>query len=370
MLIEKLKFGMPWLERVGLGKTGNVPLLGLDISSTAIKLVELSRAGKNYQIERYVIEPLPKEAVNEGNLVEIDGIADALRRAWRRLGSPIRNVAIAIPTTMAIYKKLLVPVSQTEDMDAMLESEANQIIPFPLDEVNLDHQVLGPSASSIDDLEVLLCAARKEKVEERVAVVEMAGLRAQVVDVEAFAMMTAFEQIQQQLPEQGMNQTFAMFDIGASRIHCNIIRNGQQIYYREQAFGGHQLTRDIQRRYNISFDEAESGKRGMALPDGYESELMHPFIDSLAQEIQRALQFFYTTVSVSQYLRVDYILLAGGCSMLPGLDDAVAGRTQISTMIANPFTTMVQSGSIRLKELLMDAPALLVACGLALRRFD
>ncbi|UTH75274.1 pilus assembly protein PilM [Chromobacterium sp. IIBBL 290-4] len=370
MLAEKLWPGRSWLTQLGLGKAHNHPMLGLDISTTSIKLVELSRSGKNQQIERYVIEALPKEAINDGNLIEIDGIAETLRRAWKRLGSPIRSVAIAIPTPMAIYKKILVPASQAIDMEEMIESEANQIIPFPLDEVNLDHQVLGPSPSSIDDLEVLLCAARKEKVEERVAVVEMAGLRAQVVDVESFAMMTAFEQIQHQLPEEGMNQTFAMFDIGATRIHCNIIRNGQQIYYREQMFGGHQLTRDIQRRYNISFDEAESGKRSMALPDGYESELMHPFIDSLAQEIQRALQFFYTTVSVSQYLRVDYILLAGGCSMLPGLDDAVAGRTQISTMIANPFTTMVQSSSIRLKELLLDAPSLLIACGLALRRFD
>ncbi|KIA79071.1 pilus assembly protein PilM [Chromobacterium amazonense] len=370
MLFEKLKLELPWLEQLGLGKAHNSPRLGLDISNTAIKLVELSRNGRNCQVERYVIEPLPKEAVNDGNLVEVEGIAETIRRAWRRLDSPVRNVAIAIPTPMAIYKKILVPVSQIDDMDEIIENEAHQIIPFPLEEVNLDHQVLGPSPSSIDDMEVLLCAARKEKVEERVAVVEMAGLRPQVVDVESFAMMTAFEQIQQQLPDHGMNQTFALFDIGATRIHCNIIRNGQQIYYREQMFGGHQLTRDIQRRYNISFEEAETSKRSMALPDGYESELMHPFIDSLAQEIQRALQFFYTTVSVSQYLRVDYILLAGGCSMLPGLDDAVAGRTQISTMIANPFTTMVQSGSIRLKELLMDAPSLLIASGLALRRFD
>lgn len=370
MLSDKFRFSTDWLDQLGLGKSKNVPLLGLDISTTSVKLVELSRSGKNFQIERYVIENLPKEAVSEGNLVDIEGIAETLRKAWKRLGSPIRNVAIAIPTSMAIYKKLLVPVSQSEDMEGMIESEADQIIPFPLDEVNLDYQVLGPSSTSLDDLEVLLCAARKEKVEERVAVVEMAGLRAQLVDVESFAMMTAFEQIQQQLPDHGMNQTFALFDIGASKIHCNVIRNGQQIYYREQMFGGLQLTRDIQRRYGISFDEAENGKRSMAMPDGYESELLHPFVDALAQEIQRALQFFYTTVSVSQYLRVDYILLGGGCSMLSGLDDAVASRTQISTMIANPFTSMVQSSSIRLKELLLDAPALLIACGLAMRRFD
>lgn len=358
-----------WLSQVGLAKSGNVPLIGLDISSTAVKMVELSQTGKTYQIDRYVIEPLPKDVISEGNLIEIETIAECIRKAWKRLGTSTRTVAIAIPTSMAIYKKVMIPVSHSDDLEHMIESEATQIIPFPLEDVNLDYQVLGSSSASLDDMDVLLCAARKEKVEERVAVIEMAGLHASVVDVESFAMMTAFEQIQQQLPGHGMNQTFALFDVGANKIHCNIIRNGQQIYYREQTFGGQLLTRDIQRRYGISLDDAEVGKRNMALPDGYESELLHPFVDSMAQEIQRALQFFYTTVSISQYLRVDYILLAGGCSMLSGLDDAVASRTQISSMIANPFTTMVQSHNIKLKELLMDAPSLLVACGLALRRF-
>ncbi|CUA81823.1 type IV pilus assembly protein PilM [Gulbenkiania indica] len=370
MLSDKLGMPAGWLARLGMGGSGGGSLLGLDISTTSVKFVELSRAGKNIQIDRYLIEPLPKDAVSDGNLVDIDAVAATIRRGWKRLGSPVRHAALALPTPMAIYKKILIPALQADDMEGMVESEASQIIPFPLDEVNLDYQVLGPSPASADDLEVLLCAARKEKVDERVASVEMAGLSARVVDVDSFAMMTAFEQIQYQLPDQGMNQTFALFDIGASKTHCSVIRNGQQLYYREQAIGGHQLTRDIQRRYGISLDEAESGKRMMTLPDGYESELLHPFVDALAQEIQRALQFFYTTVSVSQYLRVDYILLAGGSSMLSGLDDAVAARTQISTMIANPFTSMVQSPSIRLKELLLDAPSLFVACGLALRRFD
>ena len=346
-------------------------MLGLDISSTAIKLVELSAAGRGPQLERYIVEPLPKDAVTDGNIHNMEIVAEAIRNARKRLGSPSRHAAIALPTAMAIYKKILVPAAQNqEDLEVQVENESNQYIPFPLEEVNLDYQVLGPSASSANDLDVMICAARKEKVEERVAVAEMAGLKVDVVDIDAFAMLTAFEQIQQQLPDQGMNQTFALFDIGASTIHCSVIRNGQQLYYREQAFGGIQLTRDIQRRYGYSHEEAEQGKRTMSLPEGYENELLHPFVDSLAQEIQRALQFFYTTVSVSQYLRVDYILLAGGSSMLAGLDDAVLGRTQISTMIANPFTSMTHSPHIELKELLLDAPSLLVACGLALRRFD
>ncbi|MGL6072349.1 pilus assembly protein PilM [Craterilacuibacter sp.] len=346
-------------------------LIGLDISTTAIKMVEIGRVGKHFQLERYLIEPLPKDAVSEGNIVDIDAVAEVLRRARARLGSHCNRVAMALPTTMAIYKKILVPAGHNkEDLEFQVENEASQYIPFPLDEVNLDFQVLGPSVTQADDLEVMICASRKEKVEERLAIAEMAGLKAQIMDVEAFAMLTAFELLQQQLPDQGFNQTFALFDIGATKIHCSVIRNGQQLYYREQAFGGTQLTREIQRRYTMSNEEAEKGKRSMMLPEGYESELLQPFVDSLSQEIQRALQFFYTTVSVSQYLRVDYILLAGGSSMLSGLDDAVALRTQISTMIANPFTTMTQAPGIPLKDLLLDAPALLVACGLALRKFD
>ncbi|RXZ43740.1 pilus assembly protein PilM [Crenobacter cavernae] len=370
MLSGKLAQGSDWLSRIGLRKIHQAPLIGLDISSSAVKLVEISRSGKNYQVDRYVIEALPRDAVVDGNLNNIEAVSDAIRKGWQKLGTSTRDVALALPTTMAIYKKILVPVAQSHDIEEMIESEAQQYIPFALDEVNLDFQVLGPAAHNPDDLEVMLCAARKEKVEERVAAVEMAGLKASVVDIDAFATLTAFEQIQLQLPEQGMNQTFALFDIGATKIYCNVIRNGQQLYYREQAFGGQQLTRDIQRRYGITYEEAEKGKCASTLPDGYESELLHPFVDSLAQEIQRSLQFFYTTVSVSQYLRVDYLLLAGGSSLLPGLDDAVSARTQISTMIANPFTTLVQSTSIRPKALLLDAPSLLVSCGLALRRFD
>ncbi|WP_174874779.1 pilus assembly protein PilM [Vogesella oryzae] len=373
MAVEKRRFDFAGMQNV-LGnwlKPAQTSLLGVDVSSSAVKIVEFGVIGHTPQLERYVIEPLPKDAIVDGNINNMEEVAGAINRAWKKLDTTTRRAAVSLPTSMAIYKKILVPAAADEDdLEIQVEHEANQYIPFPLAEVNLDYQVLGPSLNSAGDLDVMICAARKEKVEERVAVAEMAGLKVEVVDIDAFAMMTAFEQIQQQLPDQGMNQTFALFDIGASKIQCSIIRNEQQLYYREQAFGGSQLTRDIQRRYGYSYEDAEIAKRSMTLPDSFESELLHPFVDALSQEIQRALQFFYTTVSVSQYLRVDYILLAGGCSMLPGLDDAVLSRTQISTMIANPFTTMTQAQRIPLKELLLDAPALLVACGLGLRRFD
>jgi len=185
-------------------------MLGLDISSTAIKMVELSRHGRTPQLERYAVEPLAKDLITDGNINNMDEVADAIRRTWHRLGSPAKRAAIALPTSMAIYKKILVPAGALgDDLELQVENEANQYIPFPLEEVNLDYQVLGPSSNSADDLDVMICASRKEKVEERVAVAEMAGLKVDIVDIDAFAMMTAFEQIQQQLPDQGMNQTFA-----------------------------------------------------------------------------------------------------------------------------------------------------------------
>jgi len=344
------------------------PLIGVDISTSAVKMVELSETGKHLAVERYVIEPLPKDAIADGNIANLEVVGEAVKRAWRMLGSRVRNVALALPTAAVITKKITVPAGQTEaELEMQVETEANQYIPFALDEVNLDFQVLGPSPATPDEVEVLIAASRKEKVEDRVAVVEAAGLKALVVDVESFATQAAYELIEHQLPQSGKDQTIAIVDIGAAMMHINIVRDGVQVYAREQAFGGNQLTQDIQRKFSLSAEEAEAAKRNGGLPDNYEPEVLQPFMDSLAMEISRALQFFFTS---TQYNSVDHILLAGGCSVIAGLDEVVASRTQVSTMIANPFLNMTQSSRIKTRQLLLDAPSLLIACGLALRRFD
>ncbi|WP_460535948.1 pilus assembly protein PilM [Chitinimonas naiadis] len=343
-------------------------MIGVDISTSAIKMVELSEAGKHLTIERYVIEPLPKEAVVDGNIANLELVGEAVKRAWRMLGSRVKNTALALPAAAVITKKITVPAGQTEiELEMQVETEANQYIPFALDEVNLDFQVVGPSLATPDEVEVLIAASRKEKVEDRVAAVETAGLKALVMDVESFATQAAYELIERQLPNNGEGQTVAIVDIGAAMMHINVLRDGQQIYAREQAFGGNQLTQDIQRKFSLSAEEAEAAKRNGGLPDNYEPEVLQPFMDSLAMEIARALQFFFTS---TQYNSVDHILLAGGCSVIPGLDEVVASRTQVSTMIANPFLNMTQSSRIKTRQLLLDAPSLLIACGLALRRFD
>ncbi|MBB5017478.1 type IV pilus assembly protein PilM [Chitinivorax tropicus] len=331
-------------------------------------MVELSHNGKAYSIERYVIEQLPKDAVTDGNIANLDVVGDAVKRAWRLMGTRIKNVALALPAAAVITKKITIPAGQNEnEMELQVETEANQYIPFALDEVNLDFQVLGPSPAAPDEVDVLVAASRKEKVEDRVGAVEAAGLKAVVVDVESYATLTAYELIKRQLPGEGANQIVAVVDIGATMMHINVLRDGNQVYFREQAFGGNQLTQDIQRRYNLSSDEAEAAKRSGGLPENYEPEVLQPFMDGLALEVSRALQFFFTS---TQFNKVDHILLAGGCGGIHGLDEVVANRTQVGTMIANPFLNMTQSSRIKPRQLLIDAPSLLIACGLAMRRFD
>ncbi len=344
-------------------------LIGLDISSSAVKLVELTANGKEgYRVERYTIEVLPKDAVSDGNIANLDGVVDTVRRAWKRLGTSTRNVAMALPGSAVITKKIIVPAGLREDeLEALVESEANQYIPFSIDEVNLDFQIIGPAPAVPDELEVLIAASKKERVEDRVAVADAAGLKAVIVDVESLAVLSAFELIQRQLPEAGKNQTIALIDAGANVMSLTVLRNGIQVYAREQAFGGAQLTQDIIRHYGMTHEDAEAAKRSGNLPEGYEAELLNPFMENLALEVSRALQFFFTS---TQYNQVDHVIMAGGCAVIPGVDEVVATRTQVNTLIANPFANMVLSDRVRAKSLLADSSSLLVACGLALRRFD
>ena len=189
---------------------------------------------------------------------------------------------MALPGSAVITKKILVPAGLREDLlEAQVESEANQYIPFAIEEVNLDFQVIGPAPSSPDDLEVFIAASKKERVEDRVAVADAAGLTASVVDVETQAALSAFELIERQLPGGGQNQTVALVDAGSNVMSLTVLRNGQQVYAREQAFGGAQLTQDIARHYGMTYEEAEAAKRAGTLPDGYEGELLGSVLNCL-----------------------------------------------------------------------------------------
>ena len=363
MLSEKVS------STLDLFKAKAPSLIGIDISSTSIKLVELAEAGKGaYRLERYAIEPLPKDCVTDGNIANLDQVSDALKRGWKRLGSRNRNVALALPSAMVITKKIIVPSGQKEEeLELTVEAEANQYIPFALDEVNLDFQIIGPAPNNPDEVEVLIAASRKEKVEDRVAIAEAAGLKPRVMDVESYATQEAFGLISPALPANGRDQNIAFVDVGAHVTHFYVLRNNQFLFSRDQAFGGNQLTLDIQRAFNLSPEEAESAKRNQGLPENYDADVLQPFMETLALEITRALQFFFTSTSYNQ---VDQIVLAGGCALLPGLDELVAKRAGVATIVANPFAGMAMSDRVRPRQLAQDAPQLLIATGLAMRSFE
>ncbi|MFN9571997.1 MAG: pilus assembly protein PilM [Betaproteobacteria bacterium] len=345
------------------------PLIGLDIGSSSVKLVELSRgAGGVVRLERYAIEPLPRGAVVDGNIDKIEVVAEAVKRALRRAGCRIKNVSLALPASAVITKRIALPANlREEELEMQVESEANQYIPFALDEVSLDFQVLGPIPNAPDDVEVLIAASRKEKVEDRMAVAQAAGLRPVVVDVESYAMRAALERLIEQLPNGGEGLVIAVFYLGANTTSVTVMHDGEAIYEREQPFGGQQLTGDIARTYGIPAEEAELKKRSGDLPANYENEVLRPFIDAATTEITRALQFFFTS---TPYTRVDQIMLCGGSAVLAGLPEALMERAQVPTSVISPFKGMEIANGVRDKQLRLDAPALLTPCGLAMRRFD
>ena len=346
---------------------GSPPLVGIDISTSSVRLVELTQGKGDIRLERYASEPLPRGAVVDGNIENMDQVVEAVRRVWKKSGTRARHAALGMPPASVITKKIILPAGMSEDqLEVQVESEASQYIPFALDEVSLDFDVIGPAANSPEDIEVMLAASRREKVEDRVAIAEASGLKATVMDIESYAARAALDRVTAQLPEAGAGQVVALFQVGAQVTHISVMLDGVTVYEREQPFGGNALTQDIVRSYGMAFDEAESRKKSGDLPDNYASDLLAPFLESAALEVTRAIQFFYTS---TPYTKVDQLFLAGGCALLPGLLELVASRTKISSAVISPFKGMQLAPSVRESQLRSDAPAYLVACGLALRRF-
>jgi type IV pilus assembly protein PilM len=235
-----------------------------------------------------------------------------------------------------------------------------------LDEVSLDFCVIGPSMNSAGDVEVLIAASRREKVQDRQGLAEAAGLKPIIIDVESYASRLATGRLIESLPNQGVDAMVALFEVGALTTSMQVIRNGEVLYDRDQAFGGAQLTQLIVRQYGFSLEEAESKKRSGELPDDYESGVLQPFVESMAQEIGRALQFFFTS---TPHNKVDHVMLAGGSASLPGLTDAVTQNSSFPCTLLNPFEGMEMGNSVRLKKMIREAPSYLTSCGLAMRRF-
>lgn len=352
----------------GLFTKKKPPLVGIDISSSAVKVLELSKQGEHYRVERYAVEPLPQNAVVEHKIAEVEQVASAVQRAVKRSGTRLKHVAVAVPAIHVITKTIRMPAKMTdEERQAQIEMEADHYIPYPLDEVNLDWSVLGPCENNPEEVDVLMAACRKEIVDDYVAVVQEPGYIPVVVDVETFAMENAYSLIAQHMPGGGMEKTVAILDVGATTTTINVIHNNRSVYTRDHPFGGRQLTEEIQRRYGLSYEEAGLAKKQGGLPDNYQTDVLRPFMEAMCQEIMRALQFFYSSTPFNS---VDQILLAGGCAQIAGIDELVAARLGVPAIVANPFAAMSLASRVKPQLLSNDAPSLMISCGLALRSFD
>ena len=346
----------------------HAPMIGLDISSSSAKLVELGQtSGGEYVLERFASESFEKGWITDGQIEKFDEVAEAVRRLVQKSGTKTKQVAMAMPQSAVITKKIMLPAGlREEEMELQVESEANQYIPFSLDEVSLDFCVIGPSATSAGDVEVLIAASRKERVQDRQGLAEAAGLRPVVIDIESHASRLAMSRVIAALPNEGRDALVALFEIGADTTSLKVLRDDELLYDRDQAFGGAQLTQLISRQYGFSFEEAEQKKLSGDLPDDYESVILSPFVDSLSQEIGRALQYFFTS---TPHHKVHYAMLAGGTATLPGLKDRVTDLTGFASLVVNPFEHMQLGSAVREGRVRREAPSYLTACGLAMRRF-
>jgi type IV pilus assembly protein PilM len=326
-------------------------------------------AGGQYRVESYAAEATPANAMNEKTIVDPEAIGEAIRRAVKRSGAKATEVAIAISGDAAITKVIQMPRGlRDSDLEAQVEMQADQYIPFPMDEVSYDFEVLGNSDKDGESVDVLLVASRSENVEQRRAAVAAAGLKTHIVDVEAFALENACRLMTHQMPDGGIDHSVAVVDFGASNTTFSVLRNLKVVYTRDFAFGGQQLTEEIMRTYGLSMEEAGRAKKEGGLPGNYQAEVLDPFIDDMTQQVSRSLQFYLASGSGRE--QPDKILICGGCANIPGVADVVQSRVGVSAERGDPLGQMKLSSRARAQAVQRDGTALLTACGLALRSFD
>ena len=345
------------------------PLLGLDITTSSVKLIELSSAGGSYRVESYAAEPTPANSINEKTIVDAEAVGEAIRRAVKRAGAKCKDVAIAISGDAAITKVIQMPRNlRAADLEQQVEMQADQYIPFPMDEVSYDFEVLGPSEKDNETIDVLLVATRTENVQQRAAAVTAGGLVPKIVDVEAFALENACKLMVHQMPDGGVDRTVALVDFGASNTTFSVLRNLKVIYTRDFSFGGQQLTEEIMRTYGLSMEEAGRAKKEGGLPGNYQGEVLDPFIDDMTQQVSRSLQFYLASGSGRE--QPEKILICGGCANISGVGDVITSRVGIAAERGDPLGSMKLSSRAKAQAVGKDATALLTACGLALRSFD
>lgn len=360
----ELTYHSLFMDIASLLRGVNRPLLGVDISSSSVKIVEVSGSVSDITLTGYAIEPLDKGIVEEGTITDVSKVSEALRRCHKRLRSGTKRCALALPSSNVIKKTVQIQSNLNEqDLEAQIESEANQYIPFSLDEVSLDYQLIGPSGKEgMNDY--LIAAARRERVEERVAAAEGAGLVPIIMDDEGIALQAALSYVSDDVPETA---TVVMVSLGAQKMQFLFIESGNIVNSREHTFGGWLLTQEMMRIYGWTSEQSERAKRQRQFPPNFDQEILKPFLNKLSLEVSRGLQYYR---AASRKDKIDLIMLAGGASATPGVAEIIPQKTNIKTIFANPFANIPTSNVIKRELLVEDAPSLLLALGLAMRRFE
>lgn len=347
-----------------LGKKSE-PMLGIDIGTSSVKVVELAKSGSKVSVVSAANVSLPANVVVDKKIVDSEKLVDAIRRAVRVSRTKAKRAAVCVPGSAVITRNLDLPApsNNEDDLESLLLAEAEQYIPYSLDEVAIDFSVIGESENNPGTSHVLLAACRKEAVDDLETVLGQAGLTAGIVDVEPFCIERIYPILAGHVAEDGQGLV-AVVDVGYTDMTINILDAGKTSFTREEPFGSRQLIEEIQRRYGLSPSEAITAEQEGDLPEDYESEVLAPFRDLLAQQISRSLQFFYSSTQAGS---VDCIIVSGGAASDPSLANLVEEKVEVPVYTANPFLDMKINSSIDSISLARDASLYLVATGLALR---
>ncbi|WP_235017344.1 type IV pilus assembly protein PilM [Nitrincola tapanii] len=337
--------------------------IGIDIGASSVKLLSLSRQGRELQVDAYAIVPLPTTAVVDGSVAVVSEVAVAIERGLKICGGKYSDAIVAVPSSAVITKRLQISNLFTGlDLEDQVKVEADQFIPYPLEEVALDFEVLGPSERDRNLNDILLVACRKESAEAREEAVNDSGIKCGVIDVDTYAMERLIN-----LLEPDYKGYVAVADVGSATLSLNVFHQGQVVYNREQAFTGNELSYSIQQQYGMTLDEVELALREQGLAQDIHQTIVQPFADTVIQQVSRALQFYYSSGVHGQ---LDRLYLSGGLASISGLVERVGLETEVNTLLINPFVQMRVNPRLNQARLLRDAPLLAKACGLALRSFD
>lgn len=348
-------------------KNKSQPLVGIDISSTAVKVVQIGLSGGRYRIDHYAIEPLQPGWVDDKAIVEGEQVAAVIEKALKSARIKSRAAVVAVSGNGVITKIIQVPgvMGMPEhELQDQVELEAANHIPFQVEEVRIDFSVIGPSSTE-GVLNVLLAAVRNDTANLVQETAEMAGLTVDIMDVESLALETAYNIVADELkiPEDDL---VAMFDIGASVITLNVMHQGNSIFQRQQPFDTKALETELRRQMGCSQEDALGHLRAAEFPAGFEQSVLEPFRDGLVQSLGRLLQYFY---SATEFNTIHKILLSGGGASTHGLPEALDDRLGIPSSVANPLASMALGSGVKGQDLATDAPSLFLATGLALRSF-